>query len=43
MEIEGLSHSTLLTLISEVGLDGIKKFPQPNTLQVGSGYHPTIK
>ena len=27
MEIEGFSHSTLLTLISEVGLDGIKKFP----------------
>ncbi|MBK8347044.1 MAG: IS110 family transposase [Saprospiraceae bacterium] len=27
MEIEGFSHSTLLTLISEVGLEGIKKFP----------------
>jgi transposase len=27
MEIEGFSHSTLLTLISEVGLEGIKKIP----------------
>lgn len=27
MAIEGLSHSTILTLISEVGPEGIKKFP----------------
>lgn len=27
MAIEGVSHSTILTLISEVGLEGIKKFP----------------
>lgn len=27
MKIEGFSHQTLLTLISEVGLEGIKKFP----------------
>lgn len=29
MSIEGLSHSTILTLISEVGPDGFKKFPTP--------------
>jgi len=27
MEIEGFSHSTILSLISEVGLEGIKRFP----------------
>ena len=27
MAIEGVSHSTILTLISEVGPDGFKKFP----------------
>ena len=27
LAIEGVSHSTVLSLISEVGLDGIKKFP----------------
>lgn len=27
LAIEGFSHATLLTLISEIGLDGIKKFP----------------
>jgi transposase len=27
MAIEGVSHSTVLTLISEVGPDGFKKFP----------------
>jgi transposase len=27
MSIEGVSHSTVLTLISEVGPDGFKKFP----------------
>lgn len=27
LAIEGLSHSTVLALISEVGLDGIKRFP----------------
>jgi transposase len=26
-KIEGLSHATLLAIISEVGLEGIKKFP----------------
>jgi transposase len=27
MEVEGLSHSTILTLMSEVGPDGLTKFP----------------
>ncbi len=27
LAIEGVSHSTILSLISEVGVDGIKKFP----------------
>ena len=27
LAIEGVSHSTILTLISEVGLEGIRKFP----------------
>ena len=27
MAIEGLSHATVLSLISEVGLEGIRKFP----------------
>lgn len=27
LKIEGLSHATLLAIISEVGLEGIKKFP----------------
>jgi transposase len=27
MAIEGVSHATILTLISEIGPDGFKKFP----------------
>jgi transposase len=30
MAIEGMSHATILSLISEVGLDGLKKFPTGN-------------
>ncbi|MBL0300951.1 MAG: hypothetical protein IPQ23_04495 [Cytophagaceae bacterium] len=35
MEIEGFSHGTILHLISEVGLEGIKSFKPPNSLPAG--------
>lgn len=35
MAIEGVSHSTVFTLMSEIGPDGIEKFGTAKQFQVG--------
>ena len=43
MAIEGMSYSTVLSLISEVGVDGIKSFLQQNILLLGFDWLRTTK
>ncbi len=43
MRIEGVSHATVLTIMSEVGPDGFTKFESASTLLHGCGLLPIIK
>ena len=43
MAIEGLSHTTVLSIMSEIGPDGLKKFDTSNNLFPGHAWHQTIK
>ena len=43
LAIEGMSYSTVLALMSEVGLKASENFRQRSILQAGFGWPPTIK
>jgi transposase len=43
MQIEGVSHATILTIISEIGPEGFKEFPTSKHFTSWMRLHPTIK
>ena len=43
LAIEGVSHATHLSLMSEVGQKALKNLHQPSSLPVGSDWLPIIE